>query len=123
MATGGGCRPDVVEGPPDGSSRRAKILAIVGCALFDPPGGRMLPDRTIIIEDDRIRAVGTPDQPVAIPPEAHTIDARGKYVIPGLIDAHVHLVHVLNMAGVTGDEVLPLFLAAGVTSVRSTGAA
>jgi hypothetical protein len=38
-----------------------------------------------------------------------------------LIDAHVHLVHVLDYARVTGDEVLPLFLAAGVTSVRSTG--
>ena len=38
-----------------------------------------------------------------------------------LIDAHVHLVHVLNFARVTADEILPLYLAAGVTSVRSTG--
>ena len=41
--------------------------------------------------------------------------------MPGLIDAHVHLVHVLNFARVTADEILPLYLAAGVTSVRSTG--
>ena len=45
----------------------------------------------------------------------------GKYALPGLIDAHVHLVHVSDFARVTGDELLPLFLAAGVTSVRSTG--
>ena len=41
--------------------------------------------------------------------------------MPGLIDAHVHLVHVSDFARVTGDELLPLFLAAGVTAVRSTG--
>src|SRR5207249_2442192 len=44
-----------------------------------------------------------------------------KFAIPGLIDAHVHVVHVLDFAHVTGDEVLPLYLAAGVTSIRSTG--
>ena len=49
------------------------------------------------------------------------IDGRDKYALPGLIDAHVHLVHVSDFAHVTGDEVLPLYLAAGVTSVRSTG--
>jgi len=49
------------------------------------------------------------------------IDGRGKYLVPGFIDAHVHLVHVLDYAHVTGDEVLPLYLAAGVTSIRSTG--
>jgi hypothetical protein len=38
-----------------------------------------------------------------------------------LIDAHVHLVHVLNLASVAGEDVLPLYLAAGVTSVRSAG--
>jgi hypothetical protein len=38
-----------------------------------------------------------------------------------LIDAHVHLVHVLDFAHMTADEVLPLYLAAGVTSIRSTG--
>ena len=42
-------------------------------------------------------------------------------MIPGLIDAHVHLVQILAESHITGDEILPLFLAAGVTSVRSTG--
>ena len=56
-----------------------------------------------------------------MPPDATRIDGRGKFALPGLIDAHVHLVHVLDFAHVTGDEVLPLYLAAGVTSIRSTG--
>ena len=55
------------------------------------------------------------------PPGASSIEAEGKFLIPGLIDAHVHLVQILASAHITGDEILPLFLAAGVTSVRDTG--
>jgi imidazolonepropionase-like amidohydrolase len=97
------------------------VLVIEGGSVFDPVSGKMQPNRGILIEGDKIRAVGTAQQPVAIPDDARVIDARGKYIIPGLIDAHVHLVHRLNFAHVTGDEVLPLFLANGVTSVRDTG--
>ena len=49
------------------------------------------------------------------------LDGRGKYVIPGLIDAHVHLVHRIDYGHATGDEILPMFLAAGVTGLRDTG--
>jgi hypothetical protein len=96
-------------------------LVIKGVSVFDTASGTMKPDRTIVISGDKIRAVGTPERPAAVPAGAVVIDGKGKYVIPGLIDAHVHLVHRLNNAHMTGDEVLPLFLANGVTSVRDTG--
>lgn len=104
---------------PSGKTRAA--LVIRGGSLFDPRSGTMQAGGTIVIEGERIRAVGTPTRPVAIPQGAQTIEARGKFIIPGLIDAHVHLVHRLNFAHVTGDEVLPLFLANGVTTLRDTG--
>ena len=81
----------------------------------------MLPDRTIVIEGERIQSVSTDQSVPRIPFGARVIDARGKYIIPGLIDAHVHLVHVLDFAHITGEEILPLFLANGVTSIRDTG--
>ena len=81
----------------------------------------MQPNRTIVISGQRIEAIGTSDHPVPIPKGAVLLDGKGKFVIPGLIDAHVHLVHRLNYAHMTGDEVLPLLLANGVTSVRDTG--
>lgn len=96
-------------------------LVIEGCSLFDPIAMTMAPVQTIVIEGEKIKAVGTRDKPVDIPQAARRIDARGKFIIPGLIDAHVHLVHRLNFAHVAGDEVLPLFLANGVTAVRDTG--
>jgi hypothetical protein len=61
------------------------------------------------------------DERLEIPDHAIRIDGRGRFALPGLIDAHVHLVHVLDLAGVAETDVLPLYLAAGVTSVRSTG--
>jgi hypothetical protein len=90
-------------------------------SVFDTPSGTMKPDRTVVVSGERIEAVGTPQQPAAVPRGATVIDGKGKFLIPGLIDAHVHLVHRLNNAHMTGDEVLPLFLANGVTSVRDTG--
>jgi len=81
----------------------------------------MLPHRTLVLAGERIQGIGTPDKPVEIPAGARTIEGAGKFVIPGLIDAHVHLVHLADRTHVTGDEFLPLFLAAGVTSVRSAG--
>lgn len=98
-----------------------KVLVIQNVSCFDADSGKMLPQRTIHIRGGRIQAVGDSSKPVEIPPDAEVLDGSGKYVIPGLIDAHVHLVHLADRTHVTGDEFLPLFLAAGVTSVRSTG--
>ena len=102
-------------------AQETRFVAIQHVTMFDSVSGRMESDRTILIEGDRIRAVGTADVPLAIPAGATVVDGRGKFVIPGLIDAHVHLVHLAHEMHVTGDEFLPMFLAAGVTTVRSTG--
>lgn len=105
---------------PDVAAAESAVV-IERCTLFDPQRGEMLPDRTIVIRGEKIVAVLGPQEAAEVPAGARRIDGRGKFAIPGLIDAHVHLVHVLDFANVTGDEVLPLYLAAGVTSVRSTG--
>lgn len=96
-------------------------IVIERCSVFDPETGSMLPDQTIVIRGTQIVGVSPADQSAELPEDARRIDGRGRFVLPGLIDAHVHVVHVLDFAHVTGDEVLPLYLAAGVTSIRSTG--
>jgi hypothetical protein len=96
-------------------------LVIEGCSVFDPEAGAMLDGRTIVVRGERIAAVAATGEKIDAPADATRIDGRGKYLLPGLIDAHVHLVHVLDLAKVAGEKVLPLYLAAGVTSVRSAG--
>jgi imidazolonepropionase-like amidohydrolase len=89
-------------------------LAIVGVTVIDPSSSEpAVPDQTILIASGVIQAVG-PSSTTAILAGARRVDARGKFAIPGLWDAHVHFMN-------TGVTALPLFVAHGVTSVREMG--
>ncbi len=63
--------------------------AIRNARLFDSQRARFTPGTTIVVEGDRIAAVTT--EPIAVD-DADLIDAGGRAVLPGLIDAHVHVV-------------------------------
>lgn len=68
---------------------QAQTVAIVGATIIDGNGGKPIENGVILIEGKRVAAVG--DRRLTIPAAAARIDARGKYVIPGLMDANVHL--------------------------------
>ncbi len=84
-------------------------LVIAGGRLIDGNGGRPLDHATVVVEGNRIRRVAQGD--VDYPPGASVIDARGKTILPGLIDNHVHYRWHCG----------ELLLAHGVTSVRDLG--
>jgi hypothetical protein len=89
----------------------AQKLAIVGATLEDSPGAAPIKDSVILIEDGVIVASGPTGQ-VTIPKDATILNAAGKYAVPGLWDMHAHYEQV---------EWGPIYLAAGVTSVRDVG--
>lgn len=64
-------------------------IAVVGGQLIDGHGGKPVHHSVILIENDRIRDIGTIDS-LKPPADARIIDARGKTVMPGLIDLHSH---------------------------------
>ncbi|HEV8125744.1 MAG TPA: amidohydrolase family protein [Gemmatimonadales bacterium] len=66
------------------------VFAFTGVTLIDGTTGPARPGTTILVTGDRIIDV-FPDGTRPVPPGAHTPDVRGRYVIPGLIDTHVHL--------------------------------
>jgi imidazolonepropionase-like amidohydrolase len=75
------------------------VLALVGATVIHPerePHAAVAPDTTVIVSGSRIQAVG-PARTTAVPTGAHVIDARGKWVVPGLIDAHVHFFQSGNL--------------------------
>jgi len=82
-------------------------VAIVNANLFDADTGKSVPGTTVVIEGNRIEAVGKDGQ-VNVPAGAERIDARGRALLPGLADMHVHMSE--------GEGVQ--HLAAGVTTVR-----
>lgn len=96
-------------------------LVIKNVNLFDPHTGLMLPGRTIVIKGERISAIGTSANPTDIPFFTKVIDGKDKYVIPGLIDAHSHLNFLFDSLNVKAEDMLPLYLFNGVTSVRDIG--
>lgn len=61
------------------------MKAITGATLIDGTGGQPVKNSTVVIDGDRITAVG-----VEAPSRAEVIDASGKYLLPGLIDCHDH---------------------------------
>ncbi len=66
------------------------VIAIVGSTLIDGNGGPPLADATVIVRGKRIAAVG-PRAGVPVPRGARVIQAAGKYLTPGFIDANVHV--------------------------------
>jgi imidazolonepropionase-like amidohydrolase len=69
----------------------AQVRAFVGGRIIDGNGGTPIDDGVVLIEGSRIKAVG-PRSRVRIPEGAERIDVSGKYIVPGLMDANVHLV-------------------------------
>jgi imidazolonepropionase-like amidohydrolase len=68
---------------------RNATLVIIGGTLIDGTGAPGVRDAVVVVSGDRIADVG-PSSKIAVPKNTKTIDARGKWIIPGLIDAHVH---------------------------------
>src|SRR5690242_6088401 len=64
--------------------------AIVGGTVIDGNGGPPIANAVLLLQGSRIAAVG-PASEVAIPDGSTRIDARGRWIIPGLIDTNVHL--------------------------------
>ncbi|MBC8120984.1 MAG: amidohydrolase family protein [Gemmatimonadaceae bacterium] len=85
---------------------RPGLVAFTGANLFDSETATLKPGTTVLVEGERIRAVG-PDG-MAIPGGTRRIDASGKTLLPGLWDMHAHLSANDNR----------LNLACGVTSIR-----
>lgn len=64
---------------------------ILNGTLIDGNGGAPLPDAAVLVKDNRIQAAGRKNE-VALPDAGlTTIDARGGFILPGLIDTHVHV--------------------------------
>ncbi|HEY0350854.1 MAG TPA: amidohydrolase family protein [Gemmatimonadales bacterium] len=85
-------------------------LALVGATLIDGTGGPPLADAAVVVRGGRIESVGTRAS-FALPERTSEVDVTGRWIIPGLIDAHTHLAPAASWAQ-------PRFLAWGVTTVR-----
>jgi imidazolonepropionase-like amidohydrolase len=112
--------------PPAGA-----VKAIVGATVVNLDGGAPVTDAVIVVEGDRVAAVG-PAATTKIPAGAETIRAAGKWILPGLMNMHGHLGLVLPGQADLANESEPALalrmaanaraaVLAGVTTVRLVG--
>ena len=88
------------------------VLVLRGGTLVNVASGKEISDSVIVMRGERIEQVGSGN--TGIPDGAQIIDAKGKWIIPGLIDSHAH-------AENPDDTPFSLYLTNGVTTIRNPG--
>ena len=91
-----------------GAQPNERLIAVTHAQILDVRNGSIVRDGTVVVRGRTIVSVGTATPPAG----AEQIDARGRFVLPGLIDAHAH---ISDLAGARAA------LLSGVTTARSAG--
>ena len=98
------------------------IVALTHVRVIDGTGAPARADQTVIVRDGRIAQIGAAAA-VAVPSGARVLDLTGKSVIPGLVMVHEHLFYPTGpgVYGNVAESFVRLYLAGGVTSMRTGG--
>ncbi|HKZ78083.1 MAG TPA: amidohydrolase family protein [Pyrinomonadaceae bacterium] len=91
-------------------SHSEQVIALVGGTVIDGNGGPLIENSVVVIQGNKITSVASKNR-TKVPKAAKVIDVTGKYILPGLIDMHIHY----------HDWMGELFLAHGVTTVKDLG--
>ena len=92
-------------------SAAAQVTVLRGATLIDGSGAAVQRDVTIVMANGRIQEMG-PSSAVTIPPGANVVEATGKFVVPGIINAHGHV-------GANRDPQLRQYASYGITTTTS----
>ena len=103
------------------AAQQGAAVAIEHVTVIDGTGRPAIPDATVLVQGDRIARVARGE--ITLPPGTQRVDGHGKYLIPGLMDIHIHL---RGGMGKTPDErtgirALQSYLYCGVTTVLDVG--
>ncbi len=88
-------------------------VVLNGVTIVDTRTGALTPDQAIALDGGKIVRIGAAGSIVG-QGAAQTVDARGKYVVPGFLDMHAHVVESVNQQ----PSFFPLLIANGITGVR-----
>ena len=101
-------------------AQQTSQLAITHVTVIDATGRPPLAEQTVLIDGGRIAAIGSTAK-IKIPKRARSIDATGKFLLPGFWDMHVHIAGINADPSWSKQVLLPLLLANGITGVRDMG--
>src|SRR5215471_16397248 len=95
-------------------------LAIIGVNVVDTDSGAVKSDQTLVVAKGKIAAI-VPSAEFRLEPGTRLVEARGKFLIPGFWDMHVHIAGLSADPSWSKDVILPLLTAMGITGVRDMG--
>jgi imidazolonepropionase-like amidohydrolase len=99
----------------------APVVALTNVRVVDGTGAAPAENQTIVIQGDKIAAVG-PSSSVRPPQGAQVMDLAGHTVIPGIVGLHDHTFYTTSARSIQNSTSAPrLYLASGVTTIRTTG--
>jgi imidazolonepropionase-like amidohydrolase len=108
----------------------APLIALTHVRVIDGTGSPARTDQTVIISGDKIQSIGD-FSTISVPAGTQVVDLSGKTVIPGLVGMHEHMFYPASGSGVSripvalynemGFSFPRLYLACGITSLRTTG--
>lgn len=102
----------------------APVIALAHVRVIDGTGAAPRDDQTIVISGGKIQSVG-PSADAKVPANAQTLDLQGYTVLPGLVGMHNHMFFPMGgsppMYSNMGSSFPRLYLALGVTTIRTTG--
>ena len=101
----------------------APVVALTHVRVIDGTGAAAREDQTVIVSKGKIESVGDASA-AKVPSDAQVLDLQGYSVIPGLVGMHDHIVYPMGN-GIYGEMAYSfprLYLAGGVTTIRTTGA-
>jgi imidazolonepropionase-like amidohydrolase len=101
----------------------APVVALTHVRVIDGTGAAAREDQTVVLSHGKIESVADAAS-ASVPKDAQVLDLHGYSVMPGLVGMHDHLVYPLGN-GIYGEMAFSfprLYLAGGVTTIRTTGA-
>jgi imidazolonepropionase-like amidohydrolase len=102
----------------------APLIALTHVRIIDGTGAAPVEDQTIVLSEGKIQSIG-PSTTAKIPADTRTIDLSGYSVLPGLVGMHDHMFFPMGgsppMYSNMGSSFPRLYLALGVTTIRTTG--
>ena len=106
-----------IAGQTGGSSPQGKVVAFINVNVIPMDRERVIRNQTVIVRNNTIAAIGDAKR-IKVPAGAQKVDGTDKFLIPGLMDMHVHLFSDDEFPDALAEDEFKVMIAYGVTTIR-----
>ena len=109
--------PTIITGQNSGNSSAPKVVVFVNVNVIPMDRERVLRNQTVLVSDGRVTTIGDAKR-IKPPAGTQIVDGTGRFLIPGLMDMHVHLFSDDEFPDALAEDEFKVMIAYGVTTIR-----